>query len=102
MTVDLKGSEKQIAWAEEIRGKWVNEGHEIIEQNLIDAVIPATMPEYRDKIIEAVRNIKTISDAKWWIDNRAYLQVHSGNYADFHKNEAKMIIMVAAKHLGMV
>lgn len=102
MTVELKGSEKQIAWAEDIRSKWVNDGGEAIEQHLINAVIPATKPEYHEKLIEVVRNIKTISDAKWWIDNRANLQVHSGNFANLYTREAQMIVTAAAKHFNMI
>jgi hypothetical protein len=99
---NLRGSEKQIQWAEKIRAKWVEEGHEKIEKNLIDAIIPVTKPEYQEKVAEIVENIKNIDSAKWWIDNRSYLEVHSGNYADRYRKQAMSLFAAAAKESGAV
>lgn len=94
--VEMKGSEKQVAWAEEIK-----KGFSGKEQNLINAVQSKTRPEFAAKVAEAVSKISTIEDASWWIDNRAVLEMHSGTYADMNLKAAMGLVASAAKHLGM-
>ena len=94
--VEMKGSEKQVTWAEEIKKSFTGK-----EQNLINAVQSKTRPEFAAKIAEAVGKISTIEDASWWIDNRAVLEMHSANYADTGLKAAMGLVASAAKHLGM-
>lgn len=92
----MKGSEKQVAWAEEIK-----KGFSGKEENLIKAVQSKTRPEFAEKVAEAVGKISTIEDASWWIDNRTALEMHSGNYIDTGLKAAMGLVASAAKHLGM-
>ena len=59
--IALEGSEKQIAWAEEIR------------DNYIHSVIEAAGSEHDFVIYEHYLGwlLKTQPTAKWWIDNRS-------------------------------
>lgn len=92
----MKGTEKQVKWAESIKAGWT----ERVEQNLLGAVLRGTKEEYKEKVAEVISKIKTIDDASWWIDNRQTLGVNSGNYADLYKREAMQLVMAAAKVLG--
>lgn len=94
--VEMKGSEKQVAWAEGIK-----KGFSGKEENLIKAVQSKTRPEFAAKVAEAVGKISTIEDASWWIDNRTALEMHSGTYADMNIKAAMGLVASAAKHLGM-
>lgn len=92
----MKGSEKQVKWAEEIKTGFSGK-----EENLIRAVQSKTRPEFASKVAEVVEKISTIDDASWWIENREALSVHSGNYADRYIKQAMGIVASAAKKLGM-
>lgn len=54
-TTQLKGSEKQVAWALDIRSNAM--------QSLKAACKPEVMPE-------VAKTVESISSAAWWIDNR--------------------------------
>ncbi len=92
----MKGSEKQVAWAEEIKREFRGK-----EENLINAVKSKTRPEFHSKVAEVVGKISTIEEASWWIENRSALRVHSGNYADMYIKQAMGLVASAAKHLGI-
>lgn len=67
----LNGSDKQIAWALQIREEKYNTAQQAIRQ-------VASMPIPADKLAEAIANtnarinqiISTQTSAAWWIDNR--------------------------------
>ncbi|MBS3990112.1 MAG: hypothetical protein KGZ44_09225 [Dethiobacter sp.] len=52
---NLKGSEKQVAWAEEIRGSFMAQAEKILNAG---------------RGLELLNHIRNIDSAKWWIDNR--------------------------------
>jgi trehalose-6-phosphate synthase len=60
--VELKGSEKQIKWAEDLRKvvvNWVNKG------------IEKAMPKFSEKNLKKLEEIKSDmnkEDASWWIE----------------------------------
>jgi len=64
---NLKGSEKQVAWAEEIRKECFKE----IGSTKID---PSQDQEKSKKIFDLFKRceewLENIEDAQWWIDNR--------------------------------
>lgn len=60
--VALKGSEKQIAWASDIRAKAA-----VVAKRLLDMAQPGKRAE-AEAIINRVLNQES---AAWWIDNRA-------------------------------
>ena len=63
--VKLRGSVRQVAWAENIRAK-VIEGYE-----LLYADIPEDAPqEYKTDISEKLRQFKSEDRANWWIECR--------------------------------
>lgn len=63
---DLEGSEKQVAWAEEIRGKYMpryaQERQEWAEHGATD--------EQLAKVDKVLAWLKGQTSAAWWIDNR--------------------------------
>ncbi len=60
----LTGTEKQIAWAESIRQQLLADIDEFIYKQI--------KAEYRNdpKLLEAIKRIKSKTNASWWIDNR--------------------------------
>lgn len=73
-TTQLKGSEKQVAWALDIRSNAM--------QMLKKACKPEVMPE-------VTKTVESISSAAWWIDNRydilrAVLKVAVANRKEQH------------------
>lgn len=59
----LAGSEKQIAWAEKIRGEFVS--------GISDAM-SSTSEEYIPLLNKVIDYIKSIPSASWWIDHRNF------------------------------
>jgi len=63
--VDLKGSEKQVAWANDIR-EWTKRLlDEAIENGL---QVPSAKPEFVDTLRTASKIIMSKESAKWWIE----------------------------------
>ncbi len=65
----LTGSEKQIAWAEDIRSK------ALVELQPLEAKVAAHPEQTHPNIIElksGIALLKAVADAKWWIDHRDY------------------------------
>lgn len=86
--VNLTGTEKQVAWAEDIR------------REFIDFTLGKdTSEEVRDEVIESMsesrRNLfldlMKIENAKWWIENREHLEFGIKHIAGRIKT-GKMII----------
>ncbi len=63
----LKGSPKQISWAESIRSEKMKDLDEIIAK--MDMDTKGTV-EQRAKIDNAIDSIKNQSNAFWWINNQ--------------------------------
>lgn len=80
--ISLEGSEKQIAWAEEIRKPLIDALNEDLESQISwvrefvagkgpDYFGKEQIDEYIDESLELAENlITTVSNAKWWIDYR--------------------------------
>lgn len=71
--VELKGSEKQIAWAEKIRKEEVEKMDRIVKEmeNTIETAKFKTRPtEILNKMVELVAQAKKECSAKYWIDRR--------------------------------
>lgn len=74
---DLKGTEKQVKWAEDIRAKLIEETNNEIEKFQVRyEKLPKSIslkkhvdriPEYREKL-ETI--LETKDNASWWIDHR--------------------------------
>lgn len=62
--VSMIGSEKQVAWANDIKGKAINHLDEM------RAKIVATNNKYAPIAIELIDSIINNESAKWWIENR--------------------------------
>lgn len=71
---ELKGSEKQIAWAEKIRIEQLNnlelKAREFEERALV-AKISAKPLSIAKQIRESIEEMRNEESAKWWIDNRS-------------------------------
>lgn len=66
--VALVGSEKQVAWAESIRAKYLSDA-----ESLMSGLVPSTDLEKSlfDQLSELLSDHKEKSFASWWIDNRS-------------------------------
>lgn len=65
----MKGSEKQVKWAEDIKAKLIGEARKSYETYMNQAVItPEEVISYFDRAVE--KFCAEHDDAKWWIDNR--------------------------------
>lgn len=62
--IELKGTEKQVKWANDIRPKVITNFEKYIEDKKESSSI--------EKIKAAFEKMKTIDDAKWWIEHREY------------------------------
>lgn len=58
----LEGSEKQIAWAEQIRAK-------VLTPAIMTATPKADAPA---EVVEALESIKNETSASWWIDHKDF------------------------------
>lgn len=78
---ELKGSEKQIAWAMSIRNKWMG-----LVSNLIAQVNANTNanPQLKEKFMAAITSRKGETSAAWWIDNRYSIDTVSGVLEDLN------------------
>lgn len=70
---NLKGSEKQVAWAEEIRAKMAE---------CLSGMLEDSRKRYSDDAFEAHKKVfeakvwaklEGVTDAKWFIDHRGYI-----------------------------
>lgn len=62
--VKLSGSEKQVAWAENIRDRFVSG---------IEDAISSTDEEFIPLLNQVVDYTKSITSASWWIEHRNFL-----------------------------
>lgn len=62
--VKLSGSEKQVAWAENIRDRFVD--------GIADA-ISSTDEEFIPLLNQVINYTKSITSASWWINHRSFL-----------------------------
>ena len=70
---ELEGSEKQIAWALDIRRDMIAKIEEMIEENAAKSAGKFTDEQVataRANVAKAITNIKAVREAKWFIDNR--------------------------------
>ena len=79
----MKGSERQIKWAESIKSvKHINA--------ICDALIQRA--KLTDTGIRKVEEFRAFllnnDDSKFWIDNKAFFNCHSGNYIDLNFHTA--------------
>jgi hypothetical protein len=65
----LKGTEKQIAWAESIRKSMIEHIIEYYISQIIDEA-KAEHPEEYERVMKGFEALKRHTDASWWIDNR--------------------------------
>lgn len=65
---ELEGSEKQVAWAETIRQKFVDEADKY--RKMYDTMDPEEAKDHREKFENAVSDILGRTSARFWIDNR--------------------------------
>lgn len=69
----LSGSEKQVAWALDIRNEMIatleDEGKQVIARRA-EKCTDEQVAEVRANIAKAIGNVKAVKDAKWFIDNR--------------------------------
>lgn len=74
----LTGSEKQIAWAEQIRSayiNWMDKAVEEIDEDIADENnVPEDIEELKERKASMIASFSTIvetkSSASWWINNR--------------------------------
>lgn len=83
----LQGSEKQIAWAEDIRKKVIDYYDEKLDHLMELHFDDDSKVEKYTKAKEAMRETaESIDSAKWWIDHRIPLPIGlCGGYADISK-----------------
>lgn len=81
---ELEGSAKQIAWAEDIREKFISETGRAIE-----IYKKHESAKHKAGVIEATRAyiLKNMSSAHWWIEHRIYFEgtlkeVYANNKAE--------------------
>jgi hypothetical protein len=70
---ELTGSEKQIAWAEQIRAKQIDQLNQATaKMNTRDQVLTDAPDkiELYDLTVKVIDDIKNETSAKWWIENR--------------------------------
>jgi hypothetical protein len=60
----LTGSEKQVAWATDLRGKYVSQAIEHMRRELRGDMTPEQTSQF-------VAIVSRATDAKWWIENRS-------------------------------
>lgn len=107
--VELKGSEKQIAWAEQIRTKLLNRPKTFLEHK--EQFLTFIKPEEKDRILEMIADIEehvnyieNIEDAAFLIKQRFTLEeprtkesiVNKEEYAIW-KNNMKLLTPDAEK-----
>lgn len=70
----LTGSEKQIAWADQIRTRALQAAREFIESEIVkgesNGTDPAKIKEYGTKVFHLYQDLLRKSEARWWIDRR--------------------------------
>jgi len=72
-TNDLKGSEKQIAWATEIRANYTKQLTAL--KDMMAAAKADMSDPRRAGMIAKLDAVAAVTSAAWWIDNRHYLKV---------------------------
>lgn len=78
MLPPLRGSDKQVAWANELRAqRWAHHGALLQTVSLQDAKDPLTLPLYR-----ALLAFGSMDSAKFWIDTKDLKQGHWGLKSD--------------------
>lgn len=65
---EMKGTEKQVAWANDIK-KRVTEIHNWVMENATDVKVREKRPKAKEIAIEKMNNVLENDDAKFWIDN---------------------------------
>lgn len=78
---ELKGSEKQVAWAETIRSEIIKNLDRILESVNTDKT-----KDLHEALSVAINTIKLIDSARWWIDHR------DGDIVDGHW-DARLFVM---------
>lgn len=96
----MKGSEKQIQYAERIRKSWLGDSGIKKMDNLFNAIKRKIKPELQEKAKVLIFRIAEIEDASWWIDNKLDLECHSGNYANSNLINAMSLFQEIVKKLG--
>lgn len=69
---ELTGSAKQTQWAEQIRGKLLNEAASVLMSATTAARDSKADPEQfaigRADLVARIQKLADVSEAKWWID----------------------------------
>lgn len=86
-TTKLQGTEKQVAWAQDIRQSVIDYYDAKFDHMLWLHSDDESRVEKYTKAKEAMRETsESIDSAKWWIDHRQLLAIGlCGGYADFSK-----------------
>lgn len=76
--VELVGTEKQVAWAKDIKANMINAISRFIENNKEDDTTTVKL------VIEAAKNIENETSSIWFINNRTLVSESEGNqFFDF-------------------
>jgi hypothetical protein len=76
----LSGSEKQVAWAEKIRGDILSQAERVLARAVQEEANPAPYDSekvrlgntrYREEMERLVAGLRAVDSARWWIDNRS-------------------------------
>lgn len=86
-TTKLQGTEKQVAWAQDIRQSIIDCYDEKLDHMVWAHSNDESKVEKYTKAKEAMRETaESIDSAEWWIDHRQPLAIaFGGGYADFSK-----------------
>lgn len=68
--VKLTGTEKQVAWAEEIRKANISHLQDCLRSFELRAARGDDFPEIRAALQKAIKGLMAQPDAKWWIEHR--------------------------------
>lgn len=66
----LSGSEKQVAWARDIRAEKVKAAAELIEKSRPAAEAQGKVEQYEQRAAAVMQALCEIAQAKWWIEQR--------------------------------
>jgi len=91
--IKLKGTEKQIAWAEDIRRRNIEYLEEVIKRFEIRAAATGqNFPEVVADLHRCIHEFKTLEDfssAKWWIEHQKCAMAFEQRLLKYHQNKYK-------------
>lgn len=90
----MKGSEKQIAWAQQIRAEFLTEMNAMLDWAKSDPQALRDMEIGQDAVANAetiIRGIEAVDQAPWWIDNRDRLLAAAERIGFYYINDAHSV-----------